>query len=155
MQRSIPEHQPHSILDSVQRSSPYLLDKKSRLLGRLFYFKRLNRHWSESNELLGNRLNIYHIHSATPDSGVLENKDVLNKLRELRSSEAVIGLTLSGANQAETLQKALTIKHEADPLFQSVQVTWNVLERSATDALVTASQSGIGIIVKRLLQTAD
>ena len=108
----------------------------------------MDRHWSESNKLRGNRLNIYHIYSAKPEGGVLENKDVLNKLQELRSFGTVIGLILSGANQAETLQKVLKIKHEADPLFQSVQVTRNVLERSATDALVTASQSGIGIIVK-------
>ncbi|MEJ2195221.1 MAG: aldo/keto reductase [Ignavibacteriaceae bacterium] len=111
----------------------------------------LNRQWSESKTLLGSRLNIYHIHSATLDSGVLENKEVLDKLWEIRSSGTVIGLTLSGANQDETLQKALTIKRKDEFLFQSVQVTWNILERSATDLLVTASQSGVGIIIKEAL----
>lgn len=108
----------------------------------------LNRQWSESKKLLGDRLNIYQIHSATLDSGVLENKDVLKKLWELRSSGTVIGLTLSGVNQTTTLQKALTIKRGDDLLFQSVQTTWNILERSTTDVLVEASKAGFGVIIK-------
>ena len=108
----------------------------------------LNRQWSESKELLSDRLNIYQIHSATLDSGVLENKDVLKKLWELRASGTVIGLTLSGVNQTTTLQKALTIKRGNDFLFQSVQATWNILERSTTDVLVEASQAGFGVIIK-------
>ncbi|MCZ6704031.1 MAG: aldo/keto reductase [Ignavibacteria bacterium] len=111
----------------------------------------LNRQWSESKDLLGERLNIYHIHSATIESGVLENIDVLKKLWELRTLGMVIGLTLSGDNQTETLQKALTVKSGDDFLFQSVQVTWNILERSTTDVLMSASQSGIGIIIKEAL----
>jgi len=108
----------------------------------------LNRQWSESKKLLGDRLNIYQIHSATLDSGVLEDKDVLKKLWELRSSGTVIGLTLSGVNQTTTLQKVLTIKRGDDLLFQSVQTTWNILERSTTDVLVEASKAGFGVIIK-------
>ena len=111
----------------------------------------LNRQWKESKALLGERLNIYQIHSATIESGVLENIDVLKKLWELRTLGMVIGLTLSGDNQTETLQKALTVKSGDDFLFQSVQVTWNILERSTTDVLMSASQSGIGIIIKEAL----
>jgi len=111
----------------------------------------LDRHWSESISLLGERLNIYHIHSATIESGVLENIDVLKKLWELRTLGTVIGLTLSGVKQSETLQKALSVKSGDDFLFQSVQATWNILERSTTDVLMNASQSGIGIIIKEAL----
>ena len=111
----------------------------------------LNRQWKESKALLGERLNIYQIHSATIESGVLENRQVLNRLWELRTLGMVIGLTLSGDNQTETLQKALTVKSGDDFLFQSVQVTWNILERSTTDVLMSASQSGIGIIIKEAL----
>ncbi|MCH8032470.1 MAG: aldo/keto reductase [Bacteroidetes bacterium] len=111
----------------------------------------LDRQWKESNALLGERLNIYHIHSATIESGVLDNSQVLNKLWELRASGTIIGLSLSGGKQTETLKKALTVKREDDFLFQSVQVTWNILERSTSDVLETASQSGFGIIVKEAL----
>ena len=111
----------------------------------------LKRQWSESKELLGDRLNIYQIHSATIESGVLEKKDLLYRLWELREEGIVIGLTLSGVNQSKTLQKALSIISRDEFLFQSVQVTWNILERSTTDLLINASQSGIGIIVKESL----
>ena len=40
----------------------------------------LQHQWQESHELLGKQLNIYQIHSATLDSGVLENKAVLTEL---------------------------------------------------------------------------
>ena len=113
--------------------------------------ENLNRQLSESEGFLNNKINIYHIHSATLESGVLENRDVLDRLWEIRSSGTVIGLTLSGEKQAETLQKALTIKLGDDFLFQSVQATWNILERSTTDVLINASQSGIGIIIKEAL----
>jgi aryl-alcohol dehydrogenase-like predicted oxidoreductase len=111
----------------------------------------LKRQWSESKELLGDRLNIYQIHSATIESGVLEKKDLLYRLWELREDGIVIGLTLSGVNQSKTLQKALTIKSRDEFLFQSVQVTWNILERSTTDILLKASQAGFGIIIKEAL----
>ena len=108
----------------------------------------LNRQWKESKALLGERLNIYHIHSATLESGVLENRQVLNRLWELRESGTIIGLSLSGEKQSEILEKSLTVKRGDEFLFQSVQVTWNILERSTSDVLETASQAGFGVIVK-------
>lgn len=98
--------------------------------------------------MLGERLNIYHIHSATLESGVLENRQVLNRLWELRESGTIIGLSLSGEKQSEILEKSLTVKRGDEFLFQSVQVTWNILERSTSDVLETASQAGFGVIVK-------
>jgi aryl-alcohol dehydrogenase-like predicted oxidoreductase len=108
----------------------------------------LNSQWSESKKLIGDRLNIYQIHSATIESGVLDNKNLLYRLWEMREDGIVIGLTLSGINQGETLRKALSIQSRDQFLFQSVQVTWNILERSTTDILMHAHQSGIGVIVK-------
>jgi aryl-alcohol dehydrogenase-like predicted oxidoreductase len=111
----------------------------------------LNRQWQESSELLGKRLNIYHIHSATLESGVLDNNEVLDKLWELRSSGIIVGLSLSGEKQSETLDKALSITSGNEQLFQSVQVTWNILEQAATEILLKASALGLGIIVKEAL----
>jgi aryl-alcohol dehydrogenase-like predicted oxidoreductase len=111
----------------------------------------LSRQWEESRELLGERLKIYHIHSATLESGVLGNQEVLDKLWEIRSSGIIIGLSLSGTKQSETLDKALRITSGSEQLFQSVQVTWNILEQAATKILLSASSLGLGIIVKEAL----
>lgn len=63
----------------------------------------------------------------------------------------VIGLSLSGPNQSQTLRKALTIEMDGAPLFRSVQATWNLLSREATDALSEAHDAGMGVIIKEAL----
>jgi aryl-alcohol dehydrogenase-like predicted oxidoreductase len=108
----------------------------------------LQRQIGESRALLGNHLDLYQIHSATLDSGVLENKEVLAELARLREGGLLIGLSLSGANQAKTLQRALAVRVNGRPLFDSVQATWNLLEQSAGEALQEAHQSGMGVIIK-------
>lgn len=109
------------------------------------------RQIGESLHLLGDYLNIYQIHSATLDSGVLENWEVLEALGELRDSGIIIGLSLSGPRQDETLRKAMSIDIGNKPLFASVQATWNLLSREATSALSEAHQSGMGVIIKEAL----
>ena len=70
---------------------------------------------------------------------------MLDKLHALKNEHGVvIGLSLSGDKQAETLNRALTVHREYDNLFGSVQATWNILERSAEDALKAAHMQGIG-----------
>lgn len=108
----------------------------------------LLRQIGESRALLGNHLDLYQIHSATLDSGVLENNEVLTELARLRETGLLIGLSLSGANQAETLRRAMTVRVNGRPLFDSVQATWNLLEQSAGEALQEAHQSGMGVIIK-------
>ncbi|MFL5729666.1 MAG: aldo/keto reductase, partial [Cytophagaceae bacterium] len=111
----------------------------------------LDRQWKESSELLNKRLHIYHIHSATLESGVLDNQEVLDRLWQLRNSGIIIGLSMSGEQQSETLEKALTIKTVSEYLFQSAQVSWNVLEQSCSAMLTKAASTGMGIIVKEAL----
>ncbi len=111
----------------------------------------LNRQWPESTGLLGDHLGIYHIHSASLQSGVLDNQSVLDRLWELKEEGMVIGLSLSGEHQSDTLEQAMRISTGGQHLFLSVQVTWNVLERSTTTVLQKARQAGIGIIVKEAL----
>ena len=60
----------------------------------------------ESRDLLGPYLNLYQIHSATLESGVLDNRDVLNELAALHGSGLKVGLSLSGTNQSEVLRRA-------------------------------------------------
>lgn len=111
----------------------------------------LQRQIGESRDLLANHLDLYQIHSATLSSGVLDNQDVLDGLARLRQDGLSIGLTLSGEKQADTLRRALQVRYDGRCLFQSVQATWNLLERSAGAALQEARREGLGIIVKEAL----
>ena len=91
---------------------------------------------------------MYQIHSATLDSGVLTNKAVLTELAHLRNSGLAIGFSVSGSQQADTIQQALEIEFDGVLLFSAVQATWNLLEQSTTPALQAAHDAGLGVIVK-------
>jgi aryl-alcohol dehydrogenase-like predicted oxidoreductase len=106
----------------------------------------LRRQRAESEELLGPNLRLYQIHSATRESGVLEDRAVLGELARLRASGVSIGLTVTGPGQAETIERALEVGG-----FDTVQATWNLLERSAGSALSAAHAAGMGVIVKEPL----
>lgn len=108
----------------------------------------LKSQWQESNSILGDQLNLYQIHSATIESGVLENVDVLNELATIKSGGTAIGFSTTGPHQAEVIDKALDIYIDGTRLFDSVQATWNILERSAGPALARAHAAGLGVIVK-------
>lgn len=109
------------------------------------------RQIGESLDLLGDYLDLYQIHSATLDSGVLDDLKVLEALGNMRDGGMVVGLSLSGPNQTRTLRKAMTIMVRNKPLFGSVQATWNLLAREATEALNEAHQAGMGVIIKEAL----
>jgi len=91
---------------------------------------KLNAQWEYSKQLLP-YLKVYQIHSATLDTGVLENTEVLKRLHELKKeNNLTIGLSTTGANQTEVLEKALSIQVENEALFQSFQCTYNILDQS-------------------------
>jgi aryl-alcohol dehydrogenase-like predicted oxidoreductase len=111
----------------------------------------LERQWAESQANLGGYLRLYQIHSATLESGVLENAEVLGRLAELRAGGALIGLSVSGAAQPEVIRRALEVRADGAGLFASVQATWNPLDPSAGPALADAHAAGLGVIVKEAL----
>jgi aryl-alcohol dehydrogenase-like predicted oxidoreductase len=111
----------------------------------------LRRQIVESRSLLGDSLQLYEIHSATIASKVLEDAAVLHELLRLRSGGLVIGLTVTGPTQADTVRRALRASVDGVNPFQVVQATWNLLERSAAEALAEAKASGWGVIVKEPL----
>ena len=111
----------------------------------------LQRQWQKTQTNLSPYLNIYQIHSATLDSGVLENAPVLSELARLKQSGVAIGLSLSGPQQSEVLKRAMAIEIEGQRLFDTVQATWNVLEPSAGSTLQAAANQGMGVIVKEAL----
>ena len=111
----------------------------------------LERQYAESVAELGDWLVLYQIHSATPDSGVLEDVAVLRALDGMRREGLVIGLTVSGPGQADAIRRALDVRVDGANPFGAVQATWNVLERSAGPALAEAHQAGWGVILKEVL----
>lgn len=111
----------------------------------------LRRQLPESRVLLGPWLRLYQVHSATLDSGVLEDVGVLGALGEARDAGLAIGLSVSGPGQADTIRRALQVQVDGTPLFAAVQATWNVLEPSAGAALREAHDAGLAVIVKEAL----
>jgi len=101
------------------------------------------RQLAQTRELLGGWLGLYQIHSATISSGVLDDADVAAELGQLRSEGVAVGLSVSGVEQAATIDRAVDTGR-----FDAVQATWNLLERSAGEALERAHEAGMGVIVK-------
>jgi aryl-alcohol dehydrogenase-like predicted oxidoreductase len=111
----------------------------------------LRRQIDESRALLGDYLDLYQIHSATLESGVLDDDAVLAELNSLRASGLTIGMSVSGPRQAEVIRRALAVRVDGINPFQSVQATWNLLEPSAGPALAEAHAAGWGVIIKEAL----
>ncbi len=108
----------------------------------------LARQWPESEALLGKWLRLYQVHSATVDSGILDDTEVHLRLAALG---VPVGVSLSGPGQAETLRRAMDIQVDGSVLFSGVQATWNLLEPSAGPALAEAKDAGWTVIIKEAL----
>jgi aryl-alcohol dehydrogenase-like predicted oxidoreductase len=106
----------------------------------------LRRQLGETRALLGGRLALYQIHSATIESGVLDDGAVREELARLREAGVFIGLSSTGPRQAETIQRALEVGG-----FDAIQATWNLHDRSAGSALAAAREAGLGVIIKEAL----
>ena len=107
-----------------------------------------SRQLAESRAVLGDRLAVYHVHSATVDTGVLEDSRLHRALAELRDSGVRIGVSTSGPDQAGAVRRAVAVSVGGAPLFTSVQATWNLLETAVGDALAAAADAGALVIVK-------
>jgi aryl-alcohol dehydrogenase-like predicted oxidoreductase len=103
----------------------------------------LQRQEAESRVLLGDTLVLYQIHSATIESGVLDDAAVFDELARLRAGGLRIGFTSTGPRQSETIERAV-----ATGRFDAVQATFNLLDRSAGPSLAAAREAGLGVIVK-------
>ena len=104
------------------------------------------RQLAETQQLLGEHLSLYQIHSATIESGVLDEDELIAELAALRHTGVSVGLTVTGPSKAETIDRAVAVG-----VFDTVQATWNLLERCAAPALQRAHDAGLGVIVKEAL----
>ncbi|HEX6620086.1 MAG TPA: aldo/keto reductase [Solirubrobacteraceae bacterium] len=108
--------------------------------------RTLRRQLGETRALIGEHLALYQIHSATIESGVLDDAEVREELARLREEGVRVGFTATGPGQAATIEHAVEVGG-----FDAVQATWNLHERSATAALAAAHEAGLGVIVKEAL----
>ncbi|GAA2647687.1 aldo/keto reductase [Streptomyces vastus] len=109
------------------------------------------RQRAETADLLGDRLDLYQIHSVTPDSPALSDKELHAKLAEAAAKGLTIGFSTSGPAQADAIRAALAVTVDGEPLFRTVQATYNALETSAAPALAEAHDAGLTVIVKEAM----
>ena len=109
----------------------------------------LKQQWVETRLNLGKNIDLYQIHSVTPESNVLNDRSVLNELQNIKKSGIEIGISTSGPSQAETIKKLLEI-NKVENLFTFIQCTINILEQSCQQILIEASESKINIIAKEV-----
>jgi aryl-alcohol dehydrogenase-like predicted oxidoreductase len=108
----------------------------------------LDRQWPETEGLLGPWLDLYQVHSLTPESGALDDVALHHRLAGLG---VPLGISLSGPRQSDALRRALVLTVDGRPLFSAVQATWNPLETSVGPALSEAKEAGWTVIVKEAL----
>lgn len=112
---------------------------------------KLKEQWKFSKQLLP-YLKVYQIHSATLETGVLENTPVLNELARLKNEKKLkIGITTTGTNQVELIKKALDIIVDEKPLFDVFQVTYNFLDQSLLEIIDDLKQQDKSIVIKEAL----
>ncbi|MFG3021126.1 aldo/keto reductase [Streptomyces sp. NPDC048254] len=107
-----------------------------------------DRQRAETTELLGDHLDLYQIHSVTPDSPALTDKELHARLAEAAATGLTVGFSTSGPAQADAIRAALAVTVDGEPLFRTVQSTYNALETSAGPALAEAHEAGLTVIVK-------
>jgi aryl-alcohol dehydrogenase-like predicted oxidoreductase len=108
------------------------------------------RQIEETKSFIGQYVDLYQVHSATFESGILTDSRVHEALAACKNDNGwMIGLSVSGPNQNDILREAMKINcSDGTRLFDSVQCTYNVLEQRPGEALLEAYNKGMDIIIK-------
>ncbi|MDN3620556.1 aldo/keto reductase [Polaribacter undariae] len=112
---------------------------------------KLKEQWTFSEQLLP-YLKVYQIHSATLETGVLENTEVLKYLAYLKKEfNLKIGLTTTGTNQVQVIKKALDVLVDETSVFDVFQVTYNFLDQSLSEISEELISRNKSIVIKEAL----
>ena len=109
------------------------------------------RQLTESVERLGPHLSLYQIHSVTADGRTLEDDALIDAIARLRERGIGAGLSVSGAGQGVAIRRSIEVHRDGERVFDSVQATWNLLERGAESALEEAHAAGMKVVIKETL----
>ena len=109
------------------------------------------RQFAESLQRLGRYLSLYQIHSVTADGKTLDDDALINSIARLREKGIRAGLSVSGAGQDVAIRRSIAVERDGVRVFDSVQATWNLLERGAESALIEAHAAGMKVVVKESL----
>jgi len=113
--------------------------------------RKLDDQWNVSKSLLP-YLTSYQIHSATFETGVLENEKILHRLATLKNEHGLhIGITTTGFNQVEVLKKAMDIEVDGTELFNLFQVTYNVFDQSFASIAKAISKQNKRVVIKEAM----
>lgn len=110
-----------------------------------------SRQLSESLERLDGYLSLYQIHSVTAETKTLDDDALIDAIAGLREKGIRAGLTVSGPGQDVAIRRSLDVRRDGVHVFDSVQATWNLLERGAESALTDAHAAGMKVVVKEAL----
>ncbi|HZE31592.1 MAG TPA: aldo/keto reductase [Actinoallomurus sp.] len=112
---------------------------------------RFEAQLAETRGLLGAHLDVYQVHSLTPDSPLFGDAALQDAIAALADDGVRVGFSTSGPAQADTVRRALELEVGGRRLFTTVQSTWNLLEPSVAAALAEAHDGGAHVLVKEAL----
>jgi aryl-alcohol dehydrogenase-like predicted oxidoreductase len=87
----------------------------------------------------------------TAEGKTLEDDALIDAIARLRERGIRAGLSVSGAGQDVAIRRSLEVRRDGERVFDSVQATWNLLERGAESALADAHDAGMKVVVKESL----
>ncbi len=112
---------------------------------------KLLEQWDTSKEML-NHLSYYQIHSAGYDTDVLTDTAIHEKLHQIKKETNIkIGITTTGDSQTQVIQTAMDILVKGESLFDTFQVTYNVLDQSLNSIIDKLKTLNKVVIVKEAL----
>jgi aryl-alcohol dehydrogenase-like predicted oxidoreductase len=85
------------------------------------------------------------------ESKTLEDDALIDAIVRLRTRGIRAGLSVSGVGQDVAIRRSLEVRRDGERVFDSVQATWNLLERGAESALQDAHGAGMKVVVKESL----
>jgi aryl-alcohol dehydrogenase-like predicted oxidoreductase len=109
------------------------------------------RQIGETLERLDGFLSRYQIHSVTAESRTLDDDALIDAIARLKDKGIQAGITTSGPGQAVAIRKCPDVRRDGVRVFDSVQATWNLLERGAESALSEAHDAGMAVVIKEAL----